>query len=227
MSGEISEAERWERGSREDETRNVFVIPQLARLFEAERPSAILDIGAGTGYVARSVDAKLEYRPRWTLIDLNSSRLDLAVTLKSEAMVLNSVVGNIFDWPVPNERFDAFLISFTLLEINDIGRLLSLIASIAEREALLIIVLPDSWLDILERSRIDPSVIPRYVTGSVEIPKLDKFTNQEYPFCAVRSETVIRTALKNGFNLFALEHGVIGTASAFVLGFRRGKRVDE
>jgi SAM-dependent methyltransferase len=223
----MSEAERWERGSREDESRNKFVIPQVARIFDSEQPPTILDVGAGTGYVARTVDTKLSYRPTWTLIDLSQSRLKLAQTLKPETMVLNPVVGNVFDWPLPGNRFDAVLISFTLLEINDVDRLLSLISGKTGGGALLVIVLPDSWVDILERARVDPSVVQRYIAGSVEIPKLDKFTNREYPFHALRSESVIATALRNGFDLFDLEHGMVGAASAFVLAFRRRTRVCE
>lgn len=71
----LSEAERWELGSRDDAIRNGFVIPALADIIEQGRPQTILDIGAGTGYVARGINALLSFEPAWTLIDLNRERL--------------------------------------------------------------------------------------------------------------------------------------------------------
>src|SRR5687768_813050 len=105
MSQRISEAERWEHGSREDPIRNEFVIPVLARVIEAEKPATILDIGAGTGYVARGVDAQLGFRPVWTLIDLKPERLQLAESYRPAEMALECLAGNVFDWPWEVGRF--------------------------------------------------------------------------------------------------------------------------
>src|SRR5688500_15971391 len=95
----ISEAERWEGGSADDPIRNQFVIPTLAGIIQDHRPRAILDVGAGTGYVARKIDALLDAKPFWTLSDLKADRLQLAQANQPADMKLECVAGNVFDWP--------------------------------------------------------------------------------------------------------------------------------
>lgn len=222
MSNCISEAERWEQGSRQDPIRNDFVIPALTRLIERAQPTTILDIGAGTGYVARGVDARLPFRPAWTLVDLNSERLELAMGYRPAEMALECLAGNVFDWPWEVGRFDAVLITFTLLEIEDVDRLCRLISEHTSEGALLAVTMPDAWVDVLEHAENDSSVVRRYVEGPVEIPKLDKFTGEQYPFRATRIEDLLGHVLKAGFSLVELEHGRATGQSAFVLAFRRG-----
>jgi SAM-dependent methyltransferase len=221
MKHEASEAERWEAGSREDPIRNDFVIPVVARLIKAEHPATILDIGAGTGYVARQIDIRLSFRPKWTLIDLNPERLQLAETYRPAEMELERLAGNVFDWPWEVGRFEAVLITFTLLEIQDVDRLCSLISAHTTDGALLAVTMPDAWVDVLEYASEDLAVVRRYVDGPVEIPKVDKFTGQQYPFRATRIEDLLGRVLKAGFDLVDLEHGRVGDQSAFVLAFRR------
>lgn len=216
-----SEAQRWEEGSRSDPIRNDFVIPILARWIEADRPVTILDIGAGTGYIARQIDIRLRFRPAWTLVDLNRERPDLAERCRPADMVLERLVGNVFDWPWEVGRFEAVLITFTLLEIADINRLCGLISKHMPEGALLAVTMPDAWVDVVEHSSRDPDVVRRYVDGPVEIPKVDKFTGERYPFRTTRMEDLLGRVLKAGFSLTDLEHGRLGPQSAFVLGFRR------
>lgn len=216
-----SEAERWERGSRDDPMRNQFVIPTLARLISQHRPQTILDIGAGTGYVARKIDERLSFAPSWTLIDLNEERLALAQAHCPNKMKLECLTGNVFDWPWEVGRFDVVLITFTLLEIHDVDRLCGLISQHTTDGALLAVTMPDAWIDVLEHAQSDPAIVRKYVEGPVEIPKLDKFTGQRYPFRASRIEDLLSRILNAGFNLMRLEHGRIASQSAFVLGFTR------
>ena len=221
MIQHLSEAERWEQGSRLDPMRNEFVIPVLARLIESVQPATILDIGAGTGYVARGIDERLSFRPAWTLADLNADRLQLAETCRPADMALECLPGNVFDWPWEVGRFAAVLITFTLLEIEDVNRLCGLISDHTTEGALLAVTMPDAWIDVLEYAGEEPGVIKRYVEGPVEIPKQDKFTGEQYPFRATRIEDLIGRILGAGFALIALEHGRVETQSAFVLAFRR------
>ncbi|HEX8224258.1 MAG TPA: class I SAM-dependent methyltransferase [Allosphingosinicella sp.] len=201
--------------------RNSFVIPQIARILAAYRSQTILDIGAGTGYVARMVDASLDYRPRWTLVDVNAERLALAQTHRPPTMALEAVVGNVFDWPLGDRRFDAVVITFTLLEIEDIDRLCTLLALHMDEGAILSLAMPDAWVDVLEYSQVEPAIVQRYVVGPVAISKRDKFTGEEYPFRAARIEDLLSRVLGAGFDLFELNHGRVGDASAFVLTLRR------
>ena len=221
MSNALSEAERWERGSRDDRMRNSFVIPRVAAILETHRPESILDIGAGTGYIARIVDGKLSYRPRWTLLDLNELRLALALAHSPPTMKLETVAGNVVDWPLGDRRFGAVLITFTLLEIEDIDRLCTLLASHLNEGAVLSLAMPDAWLDVLEYAATDPTVSDRYARGPVVIPKCDKFTGEEYPFRAARIEDLMSRVLRAGFDLFQLDHGWVEGRSAFVVAFRR------
>lgn len=221
MGDTFSEAERWEEGSRDDLMRNSFVIPQIARILGTFRPQTILDIGAGTGYVARTIDGMLGYMPHWTLVDLKEERLALAVAHKPATMNLEAVAGNVFDWPLGGRRFDAVVITFTLLEIEDIDRLCTLLASHMDEGAVLSLAMPDAWVDVLEYARTEPGVVQRYVAGAVAIPKRDKFTGEEYPFRAARMEDLLSRVLAAGFDLFELQHGRVERASAFVLALRR------
>jgi SAM-dependent methyltransferase len=216
-----SDAQRWERGSRDDPMRNRFVIPALAGIVRIDRPRSILDIGAGTGYVARQIDAVLDYDPAWTLIDLSQERLDLAQERCPDEMKLECLAGNVFDWPWEVGRFDAVLITFTLLEIQDVNRLCGLISRHTIEGALLAVTMPDAWVDVLEHARACPEIVRKYVEGPVEIPKLDKFTGESYPFRASRVEDLLARILRAGFNLTHLEHGRVTKQSAFVMAFKR------
>lgn len=219
-----SESQRWETGSQTDAIRNGFVMPVLAALIAEKRPAKILDVGAGTGYVARCVDAMLNYRARWTLIDQNLERLRLAETLCPERMEVECLAANVFDWPWEVGTFDAVLVTFTLLEIEDVDRLCRLIAEHMENAGTLLITMPDAWADVLDYAAEDPEIMRKYVQGSVDIPKLDKFTAQIYPFRTTRIEKLICHVLETGYVMTKLEHGGTASQSAFVLAFERRAR---
>lgn len=221
MAGRESEAALWEEGSRNDRLRNEFVVPNLARLLTLNLPTRVLDVGAGTGYVARAVDGLLPFRPRWTLIDLCRERLLLATELCPRDMTMEVIVGDIFALPIEPRSFDAVLLSFTLLEIRDVERLLETFTARLVEGGLLLVVLPDAWADVLRHSRSDPAVIERFLSTSVDVPKVDKFTETQYPFHAMRTESLIEAATEKGFDLFSLRHGIVGPAAAYVLGFRQ------
>lgn len=69
----------WEQGCRTDEIRNSFVVPTLAGIVERTRPNSVIDIGCGTGYIARGV-AGLVSNPAldWRLLDHAPDMLDFA-----------------------------------------------------------------------------------------------------------------------------------------------------
>jgi len=155
------------------------------------------------------------------LIDLNEDRLSLARSYCPDEMKLECLTGNVFDWPWEVARFEAVLITFTLLEIDDVDRLCGLISQHTTDGALLAVTMPDAWIDVLEYSVKEPEIVRKYVHGAVDIPKVDKFTGQRYRFRASRIEDLLGRILKAGFNLIQLDHGHIANQSAFVLGFRR------
>lgn len=220
MTNPVSEAELWEQGSKRDRLRNEFVIPTLVRLLSLHAPARLLDVGAGTGYVARAVDKELSYHPQWTLIDISSERLEVAEQLSPPRMSARTVVGDIFSWNSEGESFDAIVLSFTLLEIKAVEKLVGLIGRKLAPGGLLLVVLPDAWADVIRHSRANSGVLQRFLSQGVDVPKVDKFTETQYPFHAMRTEAVIEAATEKGFDLFSLRHGIVGSAAAFVLGFR-------
>jgi ubiquinone/menaquinone biosynthesis C-methylase UbiE len=215
----LSEAELWESGCRSDTVRNGFVIPELVRRLKAEKPASVLDVGTGTGYVPRMIDSQLTSRPAWTLVDVNRSRLDVAIARCSQDMRYNAIVSDIFTCKF-DRAFDAVLATFTLLEIDDTERLIALFSGIVRSQGILVITLPDAWHDVLETEPEHDARVREYLQGRTSISKIDKFTGEAYPFRAVRIEQLISNILAAGFELFSLVSRA-GDQSVYILSFRR------
>ena len=210
-------AERWDAGCETDEVRNDFIIPQLVRLFDEERPKTILDVGSATGYVSRKVDERLSYSPEWTILDADADRIALAEKRKPSSMNQESLVCDVMTLPPTKGPYDAALVAFTLLEVTDIECCVRRVRQAMNEHATLVVVLPDAWGDVLRHTT---EVVSNFVVGPVNIPKVDKFTGQSYPFRAVRIEETIGAILRCGFQLFELTRSAIG-GGTFLLAFRR------
>ncbi|MGN6820337.1 MAG: class I SAM-dependent methyltransferase [Sphingomonas sp.] len=215
-----TEAERWERGCKTDSTRNLFIVPTLVRHFEREKPQTILDIGAGTGYVARVSDGRLSYRPAWTLIDKNRSRLDLAAELSPHNMAADLVEADVLDYRF-KRPFEAVVATFTILEIADADGFIEVVSSLVVDGGVLLVAVPDAWPDVLKCGEAQPEVISQFLGGAVAIPKVDKFTGDSYPFRTVRLEKLISRILSAGFELFELSEDFNAGSDAYILAFRR------
>jgi SAM-dependent methyltransferase len=214
-----SEAERWDDGCRNDSRRNAFVIPEVARILAVERPSSVLDVGAGTGYVAREVDRRLDIRPEWVLLDINAGRLDLANRLKPRAMAQRTLESDITTFVASEQRFSAALATFTLLEITDVIAFAGSVWQLLVQHGVLIIALPDAWEDVIAESVSRPSSISEYINGRTSLNKVDKFTETPYPFEALRIEALIQCFLELGFHLCEIIRSQL--EKTFVLTFRR------
>lgn len=215
-----SEAERWEQGCQSDVVRNGFIAPNLGRILETHKPHTILDIGTGTGYVPRIVDQQLSYRPAWTLIDLNRSRLALAERLKGSTMQMATIAADVLEHRF-NTPFDAVLITFTMLEIVDADRLIDRLPTIVGEEGLLLLSIPDTWRDVLSYSVDEPGAVTAFLAGTASVPKIDKFTGDSYPFRAMRIEYLISQVLTAGFELFELAESNSNDTGTYILAFRR------
>ncbi len=215
-----AEANRWEEGCRSDVIRNQFVAPNLSRLLDLYRPASILDIGTGTGYVPRIVDSRLSYRPDWTLLDKDVFRLAVAEQLASPAMRSVTVAADVLEhrFAIP---FSAALATFTLLEIDDVDRLIGLLPELISDGGLLLLSLPDVWRDVLRHGEKAPSSVSEFLLGSTSVPKIDKFTQESYPFQAVRLEHLISKVLASGFRLFELVESDGDQAGVYILAFQR------
>ncbi len=201
------EAVRWDDGCRSDAVRNQFLIPFLTKLFVERRPSTIMDIGTGTGYIPRSVDIALPFRAYWTLIDINEDRLRLARVLKPVEMQLNACNADINVLAATSEQHQAVMLTFTLLESDNCEGMIDSAAALTAPGGLLIIAVPDVWRDIVDPAQELASVAGQFIKGLVQLSKIDKFTGDPYPFNAVRTETLISSVLKRSFALEQLEQG--------------------
>ncbi|GLV25641.1 class I SAM-dependent methyltransferase [Sphingobium sp. TomTYG45] len=202
-----SEAVRWDEGCRSDAMRNEFLIPLLTQLFAEQRPSTILDIGTGTGHIPRSVDGALPFRAQWTLIDINEERLKLARLLKPSEMQLETYNADISAIAATGEKHHAVMLTFTLLESDDCEGMIANAAALTATGGLLIIAVPDVWRDILDPAQEFATLGNQFVSGFVQLSKIDKFTGDPYPFNAMRTEKLISSVLKQSFALEQLEQG--------------------
>ena len=213
-------AERWERGCAEDPVRNAFLIPKLIRILGAAQPSSILDVGTGTGYVARLTDASLSYRPEWTLADIDTARLAVAkrnAPKMMRAQILSSdITTHEFGKP-----FEAVIATFTLLEIEDVDCLIQRLPELVCSGGLLVVSLPDTWRDVIGCAASMPEKISEFLEGRTAVPKIDKFTNERYPFRAVRIEHLISRVLATGFELVELTESNEDRTQIYLLAFRR------
>jgi hypothetical protein len=140
-------------------------------------------------------------------------------------MKLECLVGNVFDWPWEVGRFDAVLITFTLLEFAEADRLYALISKQTTDGGLLVVTMPDTWPDVLGYSEADPEIIQKYRSGPVDLPKVDRFTGNSYPFRATRTEHILESLLSYDFVLIGLKQGHVADRTAVVLTLeRRGKQ---
>lgn len=190
-----SEALAWDDGCHSDTARNHFLIPRIADILMRERPSSILDVGAATGYIPRSLQARLDYLPEWTLLDVDGQRLAIAEHRKPANMRLSLINGSMADAIGPGRLFQAVLVTFTLLETPDAAAMITSAASALARNGLLIIAVPDVWKDVVIAAQQQPRLLEEFLSGSVELPKTDKFTGEPYPFYALRIESLLATAL--------------------------------
>lgn len=219
MSELLSAAEKWELGCRTDDVRNGFVVPELARIITAVRPATILDVGAGTGYIAREINHRLAYSPLWTLIDSDTDRVAVARSHSSDLMLQEVLEDDVMSLPdVP--KYDAILVTFTLLEVGDVAACVAKLRRLMTPFAILSVALPDAWVDVLAAAPTDPSLIPRFLVERVSIPKNDKFTGNPYPFDAIRTEFLIDVVLTAGFTLVEIKKSSADTAGVFMLTFR-------
>jgi trans-aconitate methyltransferase len=213
------EALNWEQGCRTDQVRNRFIIPAIIKHFNALRPARILDIGCGTGYVPRTIDAGLSYRPHWTLLDINEARLKLSDALCPDAMQHSTMCCDVTAYAA-DSPFDAATLTYTMMEIPEPQSCLSALAMALSDGASLFVALPDSWEDV---AQLLPDEVPlrSMIGGRVELPKTSKFTGTSYPFWAIRVELAVELTLRAGFVLTDIVRSVGCSPSAYLLQFTR------
>lgn len=222
MGDSRDRADKWERGCRADPIRNELVIPTLIQMLAETQPRSILDVGCGTGYIAREVDRGLDFAPRWTLLDLDQARLSLAADNAPFGMNYELAQQNLFSLNADELSFDLVLAAFTLLEIPSPLHAVGHLSGLVRPGGQLIVVMPDCLNDVWA-SPISPQAKAEFVSGSAQVEKIDKFTGTPYPFNAVRTEFVIDAALRSGLRLAGLTISGSTEARVFFLRFERAK----
>lgn len=216
-----SDAENWDTGSQNDIVRNDFVIPRVADFLNTYQPATILDVGAATGYIARKVDGRLNYKPNWVLFDHCAPYLKFALEHLPKGMLAKAIQGDFLDLPVSFGQYEALLLSFTLLEVSDIDRAVNAISANCKNDGVVIIVLPDAWNDVLAASHDDPDIAKLFLANTVEIQKIDKFTGTKYPFNARRLELWVHKIMLSGFTLDRFEIGNFDNGNTYIMVFQK------
>jgi SAM-dependent methyltransferase len=209
----------WDQGCAGDVIRNDFIVPSMVSIFASERPARILDVGAGTGYIARAIDAQLTYRPIWTLLDIDDRRIEVALSLTPANMQANGVVSKISDFAAP-EDYQAVMLTFTLLEAEDSAAMINDAVRLLDNRGVLVIAIPDVWRDALELADEEPTAPFRLLSETLDLSKTDKFTGAPYPFYAMRTETLISSVLGHPCVLERLSRGG-PQDEAYLLVFRK------
>ena len=222
MGSRSADAADWEDGCANDEIRNRFIVPQLSRLIDRRRPSRILDLGAATGYIARSVDRNLTYRPHWIIVDCDNGRLALAHELCREGIVCTIIASDLkkLDAEKVLAPVDLIVLSFTLLEFEDKESVISLLPSLTVVGGFVFIVMPDPWEEVLQAHEPSLEYARALISGSLSLAKTDRFTGSVYPFYVARLETLISLMIVQGFALVDLDRGG-DRGQVFALTFQR------
>ncbi len=198
-----SAAMDWEQGCAQDEVRRDFVVPTVGRLLTDRKPRRVLDVGAGTGFVSRTIDDLMSYRVQWTLVDYDKERLRIAAQLAPSAMDLSLICGDLsgVEWNGNGGYYDAVLICFTIVEFAEYRSLLTGIVDVLAEKGFLVIIIPDPWEEVCDQ----PSLAKELLTARVAVDKTDKFTHKPYPYYISRTEDIIRSVLSYGFVLDSIQ----------------------
>lgn len=216
----------WEAGCAADSVRNGFVVPQIVDLFSRYQPKTILDIGSLTGYIPRQIDAALPYGPAWTLLDRDPEAIQYARSKLPGHMDAQLVNLPLEDFN-PETKFEAVVLTFTLLEFPDRMGVFDGCASRMLDQGHLVIALPDCLVDTIEEARSTAAldILERFVRSDVELPKIDKFTGDPYPFVAVRITRIIAEAIAAGFALITLNRHDSGDGGVFLIHLQKMTKI--
>ncbi|MFT7359319.1 class I SAM-dependent methyltransferase [Parasphingorhabdus sp.] len=212
----------WENGSRTDPIRTEFVIPFVSEYLNKHRSASIVDIGAATGHLSREISRRLSYDASWTLVDSSQRRLDYAAKHKPETMKQKIICSDVLDAIFDDARFEAVLVSFSLLELGTSQNVMLKLSSLCTSGGSLILIVPDVWQDILAQSIECGStdIVSNFLNNPVNLTKVDRFTGVEYPFFADRLERIIDCVMQMEFSLTVFTEHLTGSKRVYGLIFK-------
>jgi len=211
----------WENGSKTDPVRTEFVIPFVSEYLNKKGISSIVDIGAATGHLSREINRRLLHDASWTLVDSNQRRLEYAEKCKPPIMKQEIICGDILEVISSDVRFEAVLVSFSLLELGTSPVVMQKLTSLCATNGSLIFIVPDVWQDVISQSKRlgAPAILEEFLGGPVSLTKVDRFTGDEYPFFADRLERIIDCVMQMGFSLGIFTERSIGSKRVYGLIF--------
>lgn len=223
IDSEADSAERWENGCNSDRVRNEFIVPHVSDILNRECSKVVLDIGSGTGYCTRKIASKIRPDAEWTLLDGNSQRLNLS---KKEwpQLITESHVADLFpSETLSHKKFNAILVIFTLLEIENVDFFIENMINILESKGIIIVATPDVLVDVVNSAENNNRDLFSYQSGLVKLRKIDNFTQEPYPFFAHRFEHLVSSFIKRGVSLFEFQTFSLPLGETYLLAFRMGE----
>lgn len=220
----MRDAELWEKGCSEDEVRNRFVIPSIANFLIGLNIQRVIDVGSGTGYIARQIHEGGLNTINWTLVDIDDDRLALSRQLTPDDMSVVAISCDAFDLSQDWSEHCAVLLVFTLAEVRLTNEVLDAIdRMLKSEEGVVVVIIPDALTDIVKIP--DPaerlSKLKEYSSGLGELDKVDKFTGAPYPFYFARPEKIIESFVNRQYSLVRLNSYFDGERRVFALLFQR------
>jgi len=194
----------WDEACALDEVRNEFVVPTIVTIAQGGGPKRAIDIGCGTGYIARSVITRLASDfTQWVLLDRNPEMIGFAKSIVPERPDLKYInldleAVAITDFPGP---FDLIILSYSILEMDRLDSLASRIGELAAPSAELLIFLPDTMEDVITAQPKNKGIIQKYAEGIAQIEKRNPFTGTYLTFYAHRDLYLVNSFLDAGFRL--------------------------
>jgi len=219
----------WEDGCKGDDVRNNLVLPHLNQLIDGSKFRSVIDIGCATGYITRLLANKHQLKGiEWVLLDSSEEMLHFAIAAlgsQLSAKFIKVDITNSEEVQLVHPADMAFIV-FTTLEFRMTKRIAQNVADLLIPGGILAIFLPDVLYDVIKSNPNKEDHLWQYADGHCELPKLDKFTKQPYPFHANRIETIIADFLDAGLQLLRLtiyQRNEVGKGGAiFGLDFKKG-----
>ena len=197
----------WDQGCATDEIRNDFVIPAILDVASTIGPSSIIDIGCGSGYVAREIVARgAANEIHWRLLDYAGEMLSFARMRVSSAARTEFFLHDLRYEPRDLPKSQLGFVAYTFLDFPLDDVIAHNIASLIATGGTLLIFMPDVLEDVIEAAAQDPTVLHNYRSGHCSIEKTDKFTFKNVLFEANRVENTIQRFLRAYFTLTDLKN---------------------
>ncbi|MDH3030141.1 class I SAM-dependent methyltransferase [Methylobacterium fujisawaense] len=192
----------WDQGCATDEIRNQFVIPAIIEVASANDPDSIIDIGCGSGYIAREVEAGgIAKGVAWRLLDYSTDMLSFARSRCTDIERTAFIRHDLRVEPRDIPKSILGYVAYTFLDFLLDETIALHVSDLIMEGGTLLVFLPDVLEDVIEAAGQDPAVLDEYRSGHCSLAKRDKFTSKNVLFEANRVENVIQLFLGAGLVL--------------------------